>query len=169
MSGKIINKFLLYTIEYFLLTIIYGLFYYIIECIWKQSISDWRMFVLGGILAVLIGMQNNIFSYNTNFLYQMIFGSLIITLCEAILGYQWNTIEGLGLWDYTNTWIYGVNGNVSLLYSVFAWCSLSGVCIILDDCIWYYLLRNGETPYYRIGKKVWRLPERMPKRCCDGE
>lgn len=145
-------------LEYPMLAVCYGAIYFLIECAWRQGLSDWRMFLLGGILAVLIGLQNNVFSFDTNFFYQMIFGSLIITLCEAILGYQWNTIEGLGLWNYEHTWIYGVDGNVSLLYSIFAWCPLSGLCIILDDCIWYYILKKGDVPYYRIGKKIWRLP-----------
>ena len=133
-----------YILEYTALILTYGIIYFLIECIWKQSISDWRMFIL----------QNNVFTYDTDFVYQMIVGSLMVTLCEAIFGYQWNTVEGLEIWDYTNTIIYGVAGNVSLFFSLFAWTTLSGVVILLDDYIWHYIFKNGENPYYIVlGKK----------------
>ena len=147
------NKFK-YIVEYAALIVAYGLIYFIIECIWKQSISDWRMLILGGVMGFLIGLQNNIFTYDTDFIYQMFVGSLMVTLCEAIFGYQWNTVEELGIWDYTNTIIYGVDGNVSLFFSLFAWTTLSGIVIILDDYIWHYIFKNGEKPYYIVfGKK----------------
>lgn len=151
---SILNNKLKYIIESTILILLYGTVYFLIECIWKQSISDWRMFILGGVMGFLIGLQNNIFTYDTDFLYQMIVGSLMVTLCEAVLGYQWNTIEGLNIWDYSNTIIYGVDGNVSLFFSLFAWTTLSGIVIILDDYIWYYIFKNGEEPYYIVfGKK----------------
>ena len=143
-----------YIFEYIALILTYGIIYFLIECIWKQSSSDWRMFILGGFIGFLIGLQNNVFTYDTDFVYQMIVGSLMVTLCEAIFGYQWNTVEGLEIWDYTNTIIYGVAGNVSLFFSLFAWTTLSGIVIILDDYIWHYIFKNGEKPYYIIfGKK----------------
>ena len=128
-----LNNTLKYIIEYAILILTYGIIYFLIECVWKQSISDWRMFILGGFMGFLIGLQNNVFTYDIDFVYQMIVGSLMVTLCEAIFGYQWNTIEGLNLWDYTNTVIYGVDGNVSLLFSLFAWTTLSGIVILLPD------------------------------------
>ena len=149
-----LNNTLKYIIEYAILILTYGIIYFLIECVWKQSISDWRMFILGGFMGFLIGLQNNVFTYDIDFVYQMIVGSLMVTLCEAIFGYQWNTIEGLNFWDYTNTVIYGVDGNVSLLFSLFAWTTLSGIVIILDDYIWHYIFKNGEKPYYIVfGKK----------------
>lgn len=139
-----------YIIEYLLLFFIYGFIYFIIECIWKLKLSDYRMFLLGGIIAICVGLQNNLFSFDIDLLYQSINGAILITLCEAILGYQWNTIEGLNLWDYTNTGIYGVDGNVSLAFTIFAWIPLSCLCILIDDYIWYKILHNGEKPYYSI-------------------
>lgn len=150
------NKFK-YIVEYAALIVAYGLIYFIIECIWKQSISDWRMLILGGVMGFLIGLQNNIFTYDTDFIYQMFVGSLMVTLCEAIFGYQWNTVEELGIWDYTNTIIYGVDGNVSLFFSLFAWTTLSGIVIILDDYIWHYIFKNGEKPYYIVFGKKFNL------------
>ena len=151
---SILNNKLKYIIESTILILLYGTVYFLIECIWKQSISDWRMFILGGFMGFLIGLQNNMFTYDIDFIYQMIVGSLMVTLCEAIFGYQWNTIEGLGIWDYSNTIIYGIDGNVSLFFSLFAWTTLSGIVILLDDYIWYYIFKNGEEPYYIVfGKK----------------
>ena len=157
MNEIINNNKIKYIFEYTVLVIVYGLIYFIIECIWKQSISDWRMLILGGVMGFIIGLQNNIFTYDTDFIYQMIVGSLMVTLCEAIFGYQWNTVEGLGIWDYTNTIIYGVDGNVSLFFSLFAWTTLSGIVIILDDYIWHYIFKNGEKPYYIVFGKKFNL------------
>ena len=52
-----------YILRYSLLFSVYGFIYFVIECIYKGKISDWRMFVLAGFIGVVIGLVNNLFSY----------------------------------------------------------------------------------------------------------
>lgn len=40
------------------LFLIFGLFYFIVETIWKGHLTHWSMFVLAGIVGVLIGSIN---------------------------------------------------------------------------------------------------------------
>ena len=59
-----------------------------IQAICEGKITDIRMAILGGILGCLIGALNNVFTFDSDFLLQGIVGTLLITLSEAVLGYQ---------------------------------------------------------------------------------
>ncbi len=80
------KKFLQHVFEYLILFFIYGGIYFIIECIYKNKISDYRMFILGVTIGCLIGLVNNIFTFDTDILLQGLFGALVTTLIEAVLG-----------------------------------------------------------------------------------
>lgn len=54
------------------LFIIYGLIYFIIECLWKQQISDYRMLMLGGFMGVFIGLINTLFHGIQVFFYNVL-------------------------------------------------------------------------------------------------
>lgn len=147
-------------IKNILLFVIYGLLYFIIETIYKGHLTDYRMFILGGLIGFIVGIINNAFSFDTDFLLQGMIGAISITLLEAVFGYQWNVIEHLGIWDYSNMLFSGVAGQVCLEFSIFAWIPLSLICIILDDSIRYYIYKE-ERPYYKIfGKKIFEIPLR---------
>ena len=118
-------------IKYFTLFITYGSIYFIIECLYKGKLSDWRMFVLAGFIGIMIGLINNLFEMNTDFLLQCIVGMLIATLSEAVGGYYWNLQCGLGIWDYSNQ-PYNFMGQICPMFSV-AWFFLSIPVIYLDD------------------------------------
>lgn len=151
-----------YVEEYAFLFLLYGGIYFIIECLWKHAISDWRMAVLGGVMGILIGLLNCFFTYNTDIFLQGIVGSLMVTLAEAVGGYQWNIVEGLGIWDYSALPLSGVNGQVNLFFSI-GWFFLSLVCIFLDDAIDYYIVKHEgqEPPYYVLfGHKLFQMKEK---------
>ena len=44
-------------IKYSTLFIVYGLIYFIIECLYKGKLSDWRMFVLAGFIGIMESMK----------------------------------------------------------------------------------------------------------------
>lgn len=144
-------------IEYILLFCIFGGIYFSLESFWKHHWTDWRMFLLSGFIGLCIGAINNLFTYETDFLLQCIVGMLIALLCECIFGYQWNIVEGLELWNYSNpplSYLSAVGGQINLLFAVM-WLGLSGVCIFLDDWIWYYILgHRDKKPYYKVFGKV---------------
>lgn len=147
---NIINEMM----RYIILFLTYGLIYFIIECVFKRHLSDYRMALLGGFLGVCIGIINNAFSFETDLILQGIIGVISVTLAEAIFGYQWNIVQGLHIWDYSSLRFNGVGGQVCLEFSLFAWFPLSIFCIILDDLINYYWFKLQPCPYYKIGGKV---------------
>lgn len=142
----------------FIHCILFGCIYFILESIWKGHFTDWRMFVLSGIIGLSIGCINELFTYDTHFILQCFTGMLIALLCECIFGYQWNVIEQLALWNYSNLPFSAVADQINLFFAAI-WFLLSAVCIILDDIMHYYVWKEGEPPYYRIGKKLLYLPE----------
>ena len=72
---------------------IFGAIYFLIECIYKEHLTDWRMFVLAAVIGVLVGSINELFTYETDFILQCIVGMLVALLCECIFGYQWNVLK----------------------------------------------------------------------------
>ena len=117
------------------------------------------MAVLGGVMGVMIGLINLLFSYDTDLILQGIVGSLLVTLSEAIGGYYWNIELGLNIWDYSSLPFSAINGQVNLLFSI-GWFFLSIVCIFLDDVIDYYIIKQkkSEAPYYVIfGKMIFEF------------
>lgn len=157
-----LNKIFKILLRYIVLFLVYGTIYFLIECIFKQKITDIRMFILGAILAILIGLTNNVFTYDTNFILQCLIGAVVVTLIEAITGYQWNTIEQRAIWNYSHLPFSYIDGNINLFFSIFAWIPLSGVCILLDDMLRYYVFKQDvERPHYIISKNIhFNFPER---------
>lgn len=135
------------TIKYLFLFLFFGSIYFGIECLWRWGLADWRMGVMGGCIAVFIGMLNTLFSCDTSFLMQCLLGAVITTLAEAILGTYWRQ-HGIYLWDYSSLPLTFVNGNVNLLFSI-GWFFLSGLCIVLDDNI-RYLFFHERKPHYKM-------------------
>lgn len=153
------KKFLQHVFEYLILFFIYGGIYFIIECIYKNKISDYRMFILGGTIGCLIGLVNNIFTFDTDILLQGLFGALVTTLLEAVLGYQWNVIEGLAIWNYKRIPFSAVEGQVNLIFFIL-WIFLSLFCVFTDDLINYYILKYKPIPYYKLfGKTIFRFKD----------
>lgn len=134
-------------IKNLILFFVYACIYFVIECLFKHSITDYRMFILGGLMGLWIGLINNIFSYNISFILQCIIGSISVTLIEAIFGYKWNIIQQLNIWDYSNLPLSACGGQINLFFSL-AWVLLSGLCILIDDYLRYKWF-NEEKPNYK--------------------
>ena len=132
--------------KYGFLGIIGGIIYYLLECLWR-SYSHWTMFILGGICFIALGLINEILSWDTPLVIQMLIGGTIITILEFITGCIVNLWLGWNVWDYSQ---YQCNllGQISLCSSV-GWYFLSLVGIILDDYIrcWFF---GEEKPRYKI-------------------
>ena len=95
--NKSINKL----IEYFLLFIIGGSIYYMIEIIYRGH-SHYSMFILGGICLILIGIINEFFSWDMYIELQIAIGSGIVLILEFITGCIVNLWLGWSVWDYSN-------------------------------------------------------------------
>lgn len=142
------KKLLKVTSKHLVLFLTFGVIYFIIESLYKGHITDYRMFIMAGIIGVLIGLINNLFSFDTNFILQCLVGMMIALLGECICGYQWNIIEQLNIWDYNNLPLSFVGGQINLFFAL-AWLGLSAVCIYIDDYIRFRFF-NEEKPHYTI-------------------
>ena len=134
------------TKKYFILGIIGGAVYVLLEMLWR-GYSHWTMFLLGAVCFILIGIVNEVFEWDTPLLLQMLFGCAIITALEFITGCIVNLWLGWDVWDYSQ-YKFNVLGQISLRSSV-GWYFLSLVGIVLDDYIRYWFF-DEEKPRYKI-------------------
>ena len=134
------------TKKYFILGIIGGAIYVLLEMLWR-GFSHWTMFLLGAVCFILLGLVNEVFEWDTPLLLQMLFGCAIITALEFITGCIVNLWLGWEVWNYSQ-YKFNVLGQISLRSSV-GWYFLSLVGIFLDDWLRYKLF-GEEKPHYKI-------------------
>lgn len=140
------NKKIKMELKYAFLLAVGGLIYILIELIFRGR-THISMFFLGGICFIAVGLINELFSWKTPLIIQMLIGGMVITLFEFITGCVLNLMLGLNVWDYSN--MYGnVLGQICPMFS-FIWVILSGAAIILDDWVrhWFF---GEEKPHYTI-------------------
>jgi uncharacterized membrane protein len=128
-----------------LLFFIGGFFYCGIE-VFARGYSHISMLIAGGISFVIIGRLNK-WRKDMSFVGQMFISAIVITLIELITGILVNKVMHLDVWDYSKL-PYNFMGQICLLYTNI-WFLLSGMAIVLDDYIRYYLMRE-EKPKYKI-------------------
>ena len=133
-------------LKLFILFSIGGIFYLIIELLWR-GYSHWTMFVLGGVCFVLLGLINEFYDYKIPLVLQMFFGAVIITALEFITGYIVNIKLGMNVWSYSDM-PYNILGQICLPYMIL-WFFLSAACIITDDWL-RYILFEEERPAYTL-------------------
>ena len=130
----------------FILFAIGGFIYYLIEIIYR-GYSHWTMIILGGVCFIAIGSINEFISWELLFLKQCIIGSIIVTFLEFITGCIVNICLIWNVWDYSNV-PFNILGQICVPFSLI-WIIISGIAIILDDWLRYYLF-NEEKPHYRF-------------------
>lgn len=132
--------------KYILLFLIGGLLYGCVEVLFRGR-THISMLIVGGIDFILIGLLNEIISWDVAMTSQMILSTLIIDLSELISGIYLNIYLGLNVWDYSDL-PYNFLGQVSLEFSVI-WFFFSLIPITLDDYLRYKYL-GEEKPHYKI-------------------
>lgn len=135
-----------YFLKYSLLFLVGGFVYGGIEIIFR-GYSHISMLAAGGICFILIGLINEMFTWDIAFISQMVISSLVITAVEFIFGLIVNVWLGLNVWDYSQQ-PYNLMGQVCILYSII-WFFISPLAIILDDYLRYFLM-GEEKPRYKI-------------------
>lgn len=123
-----------------------GLLYYMIEVVWRGH-SHFSMFVLGGICFVLIGLINELFTYQMPLWKQQLLACAVITVFEFLAGVILNLWLKLDVWDYSAL-RFNLLGQISLFYCM-AWFIISLPAIVLDDWL-RFLIFDEEKPHYRI-------------------
>lgn len=83
-----------------------GTLYYLIEFIYKSLVSTnpthWTMFVLGGILALFIDLENEYIPWDMSLIKQGCLGAIAITTLEFMFGIILNIYLKLNIWDYSH-------------------------------------------------------------------
>ncbi len=138
----IYNRFLKYTFLFLTGGFLYGL----VEIL-SRGYSHISMMIAGGVCFILIGLLNEIYSWNMSILSQMVVSSLIITSVELVSGIIVNLWLKLNVWNYSNM-PYNFLGQICLLYTNI-WFFLSLPAILLDDFL-RYLIMKEEKPHYKF-------------------
>lgn len=130
-----------------------GSVYYCMEIIFKKSHSShWTMFLLAGFSALFfIDGLNDMFSYDMDYLLQIIICATAITIGELAVGLCFNS--SYGIWDYRNM-PFNYNGQICLPF-YFLWMFLSAIFIPFLDFIEWKIFRYKEDtpPYYKVFEK----------------
>lgn len=137
--GKQINKHLI-------LFLIGGIAYVGIELLWR-GYSHWTMFILGGLCFICCGLLNEIIPWKMVLSKQMLIGAVIVTLLEFLTGMIVNVKLGWNVWDYSNLPL-NICGQICPIFFI-AWYYVSGLAIILDDYLRYWLFHE-EKPHYKL-------------------
>ena len=133
-------------LKYMILLLIGGTIYYCIELLWR-GYSHWTMAVLGAVCFVIIGGLNEFYTWEMPFWKQCVIGSIVITVLEFIFGCILNIWLNMNIWNYSNLPM-NIMGQICLPFSLI-WIVLSGIAIIVDDWLRYWLFKE-EKPKYRI-------------------
>ena len=139
------NKFKIIT-KYLFLGAIGSIIYMSLEILWR-GYTHWTMGILGGICFICLGLINEILSWETPLVLQMLIGGTIITVLEFITGCIVNLWLGWNVWDYSEL-PHNLLGQISLFSSI-GWIGLSLVGIVLDDCIRWKCF-GEEKPRYKL-------------------
>ena len=133
-----------------------GTLYFIIECVYKQRLSHWSMFVLAGFVGLIAMLLNDNFTYEMDILLQVIICAVVCTILDYIVGITCNA--DYSIWDYRGL-SYNVDGQICLLFSCI-WAVLFAILIpILDYVEWKVFKYKTDTPpYYKLfGKKIFQF------------
>lgn len=123
-----------------------GMAYNVVEVLYR-GYTHWTMFVVGGLCFVLIGLINEIFSWETALWKQMLIGGTVITVVEFVSGCVVNLLLGWKVWDYSQLPL-NVLGQICVPF-YFVWVLLSLVGIVLDDMIRWKCF-GEDKPRYKI-------------------
>ena len=139
-------------LKIFILFLFGGVSYLLVEMAYR-GYTHWTMLLVGGTCFVLLGVQNEIYTWEMPFVMQCLIGSLIVTTVEFVSGCIINLSLGWNVWDYSSL-PCNLLGQICLLFSV-VWVFLSIPAIILDDYLRYWLF-GEEKPHYTLfgGKKL---------------
>ena len=139
-------KLLKIVFKVFILFIIGAFTYMGIEIAFR-GFTHWTMGIVGGLCFILIGGLNEFYGWDMPFWKQCLIGAAIVTGLELAAGLLLNKVLGLGIWDYSAI-PFNFMGQICLPFSV-AWCFLSGVAVVVDDWLRYFLFHE-EKPHYKF-------------------
>lgn len=140
------NKYSNFFFKEFVLLLIGGNLYYLIEILWR-GYSHWSMFILGGLCFIYAGLQNEYTEWNYPFWKQLLKVEFFVLIGEFVTGCVVNILLRWNIWDYS-TLPFNILGQVCLPYAVL-WIPLCALAIVVDDYIRYWFFHE-EKPHYKF-------------------
>lgn len=131
-------------LKYLFLLVLGGSIYYCMEILFR-GYSHYSMFILGGVCFILMGLINELLSWDTYIEVQILIGTGSTLILEFITGCIVNLYLNLNVWDYSDL-PFNLLGQVCLSFA-FLWMPLTLIGILLDDYIRYKFF-NEEEPRY---------------------
>lgn len=119
-----------------------GVLYILIELMWRGR-THWTMFIVGGICFLLVGLINEIFTWDMPLIRQQAISTVMITTIELLAGLLINS--NYAIWDYRDMPL-NIMGQICFPYTLL-WFFLSLPAIILDDYLRYWIFKE-EKPHY---------------------
>lgn len=128
-----------------------GSTYITVEVLWRER-SSWVMGVLGGLLFILIGLMNQILSWDFDLALQVIIGDLIALIGEFVTGMICNVWLGMNIWDYSDM-PYNLCSQICPQFALL-WLPLVLLAIILDDWIRWKFYHERKPRYKVFGRVI---------------
>ena len=123
-----------------------GSTYCTLEVIWR-GYSHWTMLVLAAVVFIIVGLLNEVWSWQTSLALQVAAGMALATALEFITGCIVNLWLGWDVWDYSDM-PGNLMGQICPQYTLL-WAALVLVAILLDDYIrWRFF--GEEKPHYTL-------------------
>lgn len=134
------------TLEYLGMWLMGGGIYCLLEVAWRGW-THWTMFLAGGTLFLLIGIERGKQKWNWSLIAQSVLAGMTITAGEFLAGCVVNLNLHMCVWDYSNQ-PYNLLGQVCLIASL-GWC-LVGLAAVLVYDVLAWLLFGEERPHYKL-------------------
>lgn len=137
-------------IKILIIWFILGMFYYVIEGLWRiptnHGYASVWILPVGGLCGLAVGSINQIPKfYNLKIILQSLIGAIITLIIEFISGCIFNLWLGWNLWNYNDMW-GNILGQITPLFGLF-WLLLMPLAIWLEDKIRYVLFKETKWNY----------------------
>lgn len=140
------SKRVQYFLKYMFLFHFGGGTYTTIELLFRNR-TYIQMYILGGLCFIICGLLNEKFSWDLGIIWQILIGTIVVTILEFITGMIFNVGLKMQMWDYSNLW-GNIYGQIAPLF-ILIWIPIVFLAIILDDVIrWKFF--NEEKPKYKL-------------------
>lgn len=133
-------------IKYFIIFLICGAAYYLVEILYR-GYSHWTMYLLGGWCGLYADMQNERIEWDYPFWKQALKVEATVLISEFITGCIVNLWLGWNVWNYQDL-RFNVLGQTSLTFALL-FLPLCAFAIVFNDYLRYWLFRE-EKPRYKL-------------------
>ena len=123
-----------------------GGLYCLVETAWRGW-THWTMFLAGGTLFLLVGLERGKQPCRWSLVSQAVVGGLTITIGEFVTGCIVNLWLGMQVWGYSDK-PYNLLGQISLSTTAL-WCAVALIAVLVYDLA-HWLIFGGERPRYRL-------------------